>query len=109
MRLKVSSNLGLLFDLEVSSGRVTFHFVEDTLQNSVLKWVEQGITTWESHNGELAYDKFDPYNTVPIRIKVDHPLFIYYLDAYLGKQFGNFTYELIGEDGVLESIRLARH
>lgn len=97
MRLKVSSHLGLLFDLEVKDSRVTYHFVEQVLQASVLRWVEQGITVWEPISGELAYDKYDPWNSGRVHIKVDEPRFIYALESYLGKQFSNFTYEVVDD------------
>lgn len=106
MRLKVSSHLGLLFDLEVKDKRVTYHFVETVMQSSVLRWVEQGVIIWEPASGELSYDKFDAYNSVQTRVRPNESHFIYALETYLAKQFNQFTYELIDDNGGVQSLRL---
>src|SRR5574338_361227 len=97
MRLKVSSHLGLLLDLEVKDGRITYHFIEHVMQSSVLRWVERGIVIWEPASGELAYDKYDAWNTVQVRVTPKDSHYIQSLYTYLAKQFNQFTYELIDE------------
>jgi hypothetical protein len=87
MRLKVSSDLEPLLDLEMIDGRLQYHFVAVDLQPAVDRWISRGISEW-IQDGPERWD-FHPRVTY-----VDHPQFLFRLKLYLEKQF-HFTYELI--------------
>lgn len=85
MRLRVSTD-ELLFDLELVDGRLQYHYVKDTLQTAIFRWVQYGMEDRVQDSPE--WHDFH-YET----IHIDHPQFLSKLKWYLEKQFP-FIYEL---------------
>lgn len=86
MRLKVSSRLGPIFDLEMVDSKLIYHFVKATVQKEVTDWVAHGVIEW-------VQDGPERYDCYPRVTAIDHPQFFSRLKQHLERQF-TFTFEL---------------
>lgn len=97
MRLIVISFNQTLFDLSFIQNKTKINFCHPEMKVSVEKWIESGLFDWVPAE-DLGYDKYDQYDTVPIRIKSYEPEFLWSLKSYLQKQFPSLTYRLIEDE-----------
>lgn len=88
MRLKVSCDSNLLFDVEIRDGKVQYWFVAANQQSAVLRWIDRGLFEWVpcSHDDDM-------YDSYPRETQIDHPDFLIRVKDYLERQF-HFTYQL---------------
>lgn len=84
MRLKVSVTDELLFDLELIDGRLQYHYVKDTLQTAIFRWVQYGVDDW-------VQDGPERWDCHPETIYIDHPQFLSKLKCIWKNNFPSST------------------